>query len=137
MATFKRFEDIKAWQKAREATRLVYETAAGAEFAKDFGLRGQLQRACVSIMANIAEGHGQRSDKEFASFLNIAHGSIAETQSHLYVALDLGYIDRARFAELYRLLDEISRMTIALTQHLRAHHTQHLPTSKDDEEINH
>ncbi len=71
-------------------------------------------------MANIAEGFGRRSDKEFANFLNMAHGSVSEVQSHLYVALDLNYIDQASFAELYDLLTEISRMTLTLAQRLRA-----------------
>jgi hypothetical protein len=98
MPTFKRFEDIVAWQKARELTRLVYQTTTEGRFAKDFGLRDQLQRSSVSIMANIA---------------------VAETQSHLYVAVDLGYIDETAFSKLYSLLDEVSRMTIALAQHLQ------------------
>jgi four helix bundle protein len=70
-------------------------------------------------MANIAEGYGRRTNKDFANFLVIAHGSIAETQSHLYVALDLNYSSPEKFAELYHRLDEISRMTISLCQHLR------------------
>ena len=60
-------------------------------------------------MANIAEGFGRHSDKEFANFLNMAHGSIAEVQSHLYIALDLHYIDEDSFNGLYKLLDETSR----------------------------
>ena len=71
-------------------------------------------------MANIAEGFGRHSDKEFANFLNIAHGSVSEIQSHLYVALDLEYIDQDAFKRLYEMLDEVSRMTLALAQHLRA-----------------
>ena len=118
MSTFKRFEEIKAWQKARELTRLIYQATGEGQFAKDFGLRAQIQRASVSIMANIAEGCGRRSDKEFANFLNIARSSATETQSHLYVALDLGYIDADTFHRLYDLLEEVSRMTIALAQHL-------------------
>jgi four helix bundle protein len=70
-------------------------------------------------MANIAEGFGRRSDKEFANFLNIAHGSAYEVQSHLYAALDLDYIDRENFTEIYRLLEEICKMTHALGQRLR------------------
>ena len=70
-------------------------------------------------MANIAEGYGRRSDKEFSNFLNIAHGSIAETQSHLYIALDLNYLNQNNFNKLYVLLDEVSRMIMGLTQHLR------------------
>jgi four helix bundle protein len=119
MATFRRFEDIQAWQKAREATRMVYEVTADSRFAKDYSLRDQIQRASISIMANIAEGFGRHSDKEFANFLNMAHGSVSEVQSHLYVALDLKYIDQSSFAKLYNLLDEISRMTLVLAQHLR------------------
>ena len=119
MAVFKRFEDIHAWQKARQATKLIYEVTAEGQFAKDFGLRDQIRRASVSIMANITEGYGRRSDKEFSNFLNIAHGSIAETQSHLYVALDLNYLKEENFTKVYVLLDEISRMTMSLTHHLR------------------
>ena len=118
MATFARFEDINAWQKARELTRLVYQHSAEGRFAKDFGLRDQIRRASVSIMANIAEGYGRHSDREFANFLNMAHGSAAETQSHLYVALDRGYIDEAVFSKVNELLDEVSRITLSLARHL-------------------
>ena len=119
MATFTRFEDIQAWQKARQVTKIIYEITADGRFAKDYSLRDQIQRASVSIMANIAEGFGRHSDKEFANFLNMAHGSVSEVQSHLYVAFDLSYIDQASFSTLYNLLDEISRMTLALAQRLR------------------
>jgi four helix bundle protein len=119
MSTFNRFEDILAWQKARELTRLVYEATSRDRFCKDFGLSNQIQRASVSIMANIAEGSARRSDKDFASFLNIACSSASEVQSHLYVALDLNYIDQATFSNLYALLDEVSRMLIALARHLQ------------------
>ena len=119
MPTFKKIEDIQAWQKARQATRMIYQLTNNGRFAQDFGLRNQIQKAGVSIMANIAEGFGRRSDKEFANFLNIAHGSVSETQSHLYVALDLSYVDQTTFSNLYELLDEVSRMTLALAQHLR------------------
>jgi len=59
MAGFKRFEDIMAWQKARQTTKFIYEITAEGQFVKDFGLRDQVRRACVSIMANIAEGYGK------------------------------------------------------------------------------
>lgn len=119
MATFKRFEDILAWQKARTATKTVYEITNIGTFAKDYGLRDQIRRSSVSVMANIAEGFGRRSNKEFANFLNIAHGSAAETQSHLYVALDLNYIDQTNFKKIYDLYDEDSRMLMSLCNHLR------------------
>jgi four helix bundle protein len=119
MATFKRFEEIKSWQKARELTKLVYQVTSEGHFAKDYGLRDQIRRSSVSIMANIAEGYGRLSDKEFANFLNIARGSVAEVQSHLYVALDLAYISQENFSKLYELLEEIGRMIVALAKHLR------------------
>src|SRR5688572_9176552 len=119
MAGFRKFEDILARQKARHSTRLVYQETAKGAFARDFDLRGQIRRASISIMANIAEGLGRRSDKEFANFINIAHGSATEVQSHLYVALDLGYVGNENFKVLYELMDEICRMLYALGQKLK------------------
>ena len=85
MATsFKRFEEIQAWQKARLATKRVYQVSREGDFAKGFGLCNQIRRAAVSVMANIAEGNGRRTNNDFASFLIQAHGSAAEVQSHLY-----------------------------------------------------
>jgi four helix bundle protein len=78
MPTFKRFEDILAWQKARLVTNLIYSVTKSGDFTKDFGLRDQIRRASVSIMANIAEGFARRSDKDFAYFLNISRSSTAE-----------------------------------------------------------
>ena len=70
-------------------------------------------------MANIAEGHGRRTNAEFANFLNIARGLTAEVQSHLYVALGLNYIDKENFDKIYQTLTEISHMTLSLAQYLR------------------
>lgn len=119
MATFRKFEDIKAWQKSREITAAIYLATSDGAFVKDFGLRDQIRRSAISIMANIAEGFGRRTNKEFANFLVISHGSAAETQSHLYIALDLRYISADTFNNLYQALDEVSRMTMTLCQHLR------------------
>ena len=119
MATFKRFEEIEAWKKAREVTKLVYSITNSDRFAKDFCLRDQIRRASVSVMANIAEGHGRRTGVEFANFLNMARGSATEVQSHLYVALDLKYVDKSEFDRMYEMLEEISKMTISLSRYLR------------------
>ena len=70
-------------------------------------------------MTNIAEGQGRRTDKDFANFLNISLGSISETKSHIYLALDLEYINQTIFDDLYRKLDEIGKMVFALSSHLR------------------
>jgi four helix bundle protein len=120
MATFKRFEEIQAWQKAREATKKVYQVTANGNFERDYNLVNQLRRSSVSVMANIAEGNGRRTNNDFAAFLVQAHGSAAEVQSHLYIARDLDYLDEQRFREIYDLFDEISRMLMSLARHLRS-----------------
>ncbi len=100
-------------------TRRVYEVARSGEFSRDFGLRDQIQRAAVSVTSNIAEGFERRSPAEFARFLLIARGSAGEVRSQLYAALDLGYVDRETFDELYRLATRISKATDALARHNR------------------
>ncbi len=119
MAGFRKFEDIVARQKARNVTKIIYETTKSGEFSKDFDLRSQIRRASISIMANISEGFGRRSDKEFANFLNIAHASACEVQSHLYIALDMNYLTQETFNNLYSSLGEITRMIYSLSEHLR------------------
>jgi four helix bundle protein len=93
----KTFEDIEAWQKARTLVYEVYRITGRGGFAKDYGLKDQIRRAAVSIMSVIAEGFGRRSSRAFANFLNYGHGSTAEVQSHLYAALDQGYIKKETF----------------------------------------
>ena len=75
--------------------------------------------SCISLMANIAEDFGRRSNREFSNFPNIAHASAAETRSHLYIALDLNYLSESDFNRLYKLYDENSRMIMSLSQHLK------------------
>ena len=101
MATIKRFEEIKAWQEARELARLVYSVTHKGGFAKDFGFKDQIQRAAVSVGSNIAEGFARNGNKEFAKFLWIAKGSSAEVQSQLYTAKDIGYISDSDFNAVY------------------------------------
>src|SRR5206468_174602 len=79
-------------QSARKLVAAIYRVSKEGEFARDFGLRNQIRRAALSVMANIAEGFSYRSDKEFAKFLLIAKASALEVQSHLYAALDQGYL---------------------------------------------
>jgi four helix bundle protein len=68
MSKFSGFEEIQAWQKARDITLQIYRVTDNGRFARDFGLRDQIRRAPVSVMANIAEGHGRRSNIEFATW---------------------------------------------------------------------
>lgn len=118
--SFKRFEDILAWQRARQMVKLLYDATRGPEFSKDYPLKDQMRRAGVSVMLNIAEGAARHTDKDFAHFLVMARGSAAEVQSAAYVALDQGYLGKGEFEQIYGLAEECSKMTNALTAHLRA-----------------
>lgn len=96
-----RFEDIEAWQLARELTRRVYALTKQTKFARDFGLKGQIQNAAGSSMHNIAEGFDAETNPEFLRFLRYAKRSCTEVQSELYVALDQQYIANAEFQDVY------------------------------------
>ncbi len=118
MGKIDRFEDIQAWQKARGLNKEIYSITESHSFSRDFSLRDQMRRASVSVMANIAEGFGRKSKKEFSNFLNMAHGSAAEVQCHLYVALDLQYMTKADFETLYDKAEEVSRMIQGFMKYL-------------------
>ena len=106
-----RFEDIVAWQKARELTAQVYRLSQQRErLRKDFGLRDQMLRAAISMMANIAEGFERGRLSEFHQFLSVSKASCAELRSHLYVALDAGYLDAEEFEVLRLKAEEVGRI---------------------------
>ena len=119
MATFQKFEDIEAWQRARKLTREIYTVSNENPFSKDFGLRDQIRKASVSIMSNIAEGFERGGTKEFIQFLSIAKGSSGELRSQLYVALDQGYLKEEMFDRLLVTALETSRMISGLISYLR------------------
>jgi four helix bundle protein len=106
----KKFEDIIAWQKARELNREIYRWSKDGAIAKDYGLRDQIRRSSVSIMANIAEGFERGRQTEFHQYLSTAKASCAETRSHLYVAHDAGYLDQAEFKALMEKAEEVGRV---------------------------
>jgi four helix bundle protein len=105
-----KFEDLIAWQKARELTKEVYQISQRGAFAKDFGLSGQIQRASVSIMSNVAEGFERGGRGEFHQFLSVAKASCAEVRSLLYVALDIKYIDKSGFKKVMDKAQEVGRI---------------------------
>ncbi len=121
MAKIERFEDIEAWRSAREIAQQVYRVTGSGTFARDFGLRDQVQRSAVSIMANIAEGFDSGSNKEFIRFLGYALRSATELQSHLYVTLDQGYLDQQKFNTLFALTTKCKNLISGFTRYLRSH----------------
>jgi four helix bundle protein len=120
MGTITRFEDIDAWQKARELTTAVYAHSNTGRFSKDFGLRDQMRRASVSIMSNVAEGFERGGRSEFIQFLAIAKGSAGEVEAQLYGALDQNYIDEREFASLKAQAQSTKRLIAGFMKYLRA-----------------
>jgi four helix bundle protein len=113
-AKVERFEDLIAWQKARELTAEIYRVTNQGEFARDFGLRNQIRDASVSIMSNIAEGFERFKPKEFHYFLSVAKSSCGEVRSQLYVAFDANYLEKSKFEDLKAKAEEVSRITNGL-----------------------
>ncbi len=109
--SIRKFEDIRAWQEARVLTKQIYALTQKGALSKDYGLRDQLQRASVSVMANIAEGFDCDSHAEFARFLGYARRSAVEVQSLLYAAMDVGYINDDDFKSHYAQADKAKALT--------------------------
>ena len=97
MATFRCFQEIEAWKKGRELTRVIYTCTAVGRFSKDYVLKDQIRRAAVSVISNIAEGFERGGKNEFIQFLSIAKGSAGELETQMYIALDQGYVKDEEF----------------------------------------
>lgn len=110
--------DLVAWQKAVDLTNACY--AATKVFPRDerFGLTFQLQRAAVSVAANIAEGRGRGTINGFLNYLWIASGSLTELDTHLVIACRLGYLEDVRFHHLESQVEEVERMLTGLRRSL-------------------
>lgn len=119
MATVKDFRDLMCWQLARELVKEVYSLTREGAFAKDQGLKDQIQRAAVSIGSNIAEGFERGSNQEFVKFLSYAKGSAGEVVSLLCVSLDIGYITERQHTDLVEKLKSVSAMIAKLQTTLK------------------
>ncbi len=120
MSTITRFEDIEAWQVARDLTRRIYAVTNEGVFSRDFGLRDQMRRAAVSVMSNIAEGFESRTQPMFIEFLGRAKASAGELRAQSYVALDAGYLDQKGFEEIFDLTDKCSRQLSRFMTYLQS-----------------
>ena len=118
MGKFKSFEEINSWQKARHFNKRIYKITDNQNFKKDFDLVRQIRRASISISSNIAEGFERNIDKEFIHFLYIAKASAGEVRSQLYLALDLNYIEKIEFEELFNDVSDISKLISEFIKYL-------------------
>jgi len=114
----KRFEDLEIFKKARVLSKEIYSLAAIGNFARDFGLKGQIEKASVSVLSNIAEGFERKSNPDFVRFLYMAKGSCGEVRAQLMVALDQKYIDEKTYKEQSSKYEVLSAMIGKLIAYL-------------------
>ena len=120
MSTINDIEDLVVWQKSRTLNVKVYSLTKAEPFINDFVLRDLARRSSLSVMANIAEGFGREGKNEFIQFLTIAKGSLEEVKSHLYAALDLGYMKKDEFDLLMEDIREIKLKILSFIKYLKS-----------------
>jgi len=114
----KDFKDLVVWQKAHALTLAIYKLTLRFPKHEMYGLTSQLRRAAASIPANIAEGCGRRSDREFKRFLQIARGSASELEYHLLLARDLLFLPAPDHRTAQAAIAEVHKMLTALVKTL-------------------
>jgi four helix bundle protein len=123
MATIKRFEDLDCWKDARKLVKMIYDFTKKGNFEKDYELKAQIKRSAISVMANIAEGFHRKSNREFMRFLDYSRASLAETLSHLYVALDQNYIDDSELQNFKNQAEKVWKKINNFITYLKNHNT--------------
>lgn len=113
------FRDLEVWQVAHELTLMVYRATASFPKQEMFGLTSQLRRSVASVPANIAEGWGRRSTKDYLRHLSIANGSLEESRYFLLLARDLSYLADEQYDEMEVLAKRIASMIHGLEGALR------------------
>lgn len=119
MGKIERFEDIEAWQEARALVRAIYSLTRTSPLATDRSLRDQLQRAAVSVMANIAEGFERGSNRQFVQYLLQARGSAGEVRSLLYAARDVGLVGEEESERATEQATLVARLLSGFVRYLR------------------
>lgn len=118
MGTLQSFTELECWRASRTMVKAVYQVSAQGSFSRDFGLRDQIRKAAISAMSNIAEGFERGSRKENIHFLRIAKASVAEVESQLYAALDVGYWRPAEFGKLLEEATSAKRLIAGFIHYL-------------------
>jgi four helix bundle protein len=113
------YRDLEVWQFGIKLTKHIYELTRSFPKQEMYGLCSQMQRAAVSVPANIAEGHSRDSTKEFLRHLSIARGSLSELETMLTIAVELQYCTASAIVEHLQLCNRISRMIAGLKQRLK------------------
>jgi four helix bundle protein len=119
-----RHKELKVWQESIEFVSLVYSYTKKFPKEEVYGITSQLNRASVSIAANIAEGAGRNSNKEFVQFLSIAMGSSAEVETLLIISEKQGYISKDNYEDLVLRLNRIQNMLFRLQESIKEKYKQ-------------
>lgn len=120
MTIVQSYRDLNVWKKSIQFIKAIYIESAAFPKHEQYGLTKQMQRSAVSIAADIAEGHARQSTKEFLYFLNVAYGSLAETETHLVIASELGFLPIEKLNSILESSAEIGRMLNGLVRALKA-----------------
>lgn len=124
------FRNLIVWQKAHALTLDVYRNTRSFPADERYGLTSQLRRSSVSVSANVAEGCARGSDNDFARFVTVAAGSASETDYHLLLARDLGYLEESTYRQLFGQISEVKRMLNSFERTLRGNSFSQRPTAK-------
>jgi len=114
------FRELKVWNKAHQLVVELYKVTSSFPADEKYGLVSQLRRSAASIPANIAEGCGRNGNRDFSRFMSIAAGSACETEYHLFLAYELGYLEKEVYIKLEKKINEIKPMLNRFIQHLSA-----------------
>lgn len=113
------YHNLLVWKRTLEFVKLTYRLVKLFPTDELYGLVSQLRRAAVSVLANIVEGRGKPTDKDFLKFLYIANGSLNECQCYFELALELGYINKEQFDYIYAKSKEVGFLLFQLTKTLK------------------
>jgi len=113
------FENLEVWIDARCLSKQIYELSSHGSLKRDFSLKNQIRRSCISVVSNIAEGYERGGDKEFHQFLSHAKASAGEIRAQLFMCLDLDYLTEEEFDELRKKALSISRQLSGLMKYIK------------------
>jgi four helix bundle protein len=112
------YRDLLVWQKGMLLAKMTYKLTAGFPNSERFGLVSQMRRAAISVPSNIAEGQARQGKREFVQFLSHAEGSLAELDTQLLLAVELGYCSESTATPIGSLVTELQKMVTALRMRL-------------------
>lgn len=118
--TVQNYRDLKVWQKSMDLVERIYQLSETFPSKQQYILISQIQRAALSVPANIAEGRSRHSQNDFIYHLNIARGSLAEVETFILIALRLNYVSEAETEKLMALANEVTRMLHGLKASLKS-----------------